>query len=93
MTAREGVVHDDQSAGLAADCSWEGAIEIDGIARRLVLCPPDLDPVHLPHVVGTADVDVVITDRPLDAAAGIRVECVVITPPWFDTMQVAASFT
>jgi len=41
VTAREGVVHDDQSAGLAADCSWEGAIEIDGIAhlQRLSVHP------------------------------------------------------
>src|SRR5690242_939884 len=43
-------------------------IELDGIARRLVLCPPDLDPAHLPYVVATAEVDVVITDRPLNAA-------------------------
>jgi acyl-coenzyme A synthetase/AMP-(fatty) acid ligase len=41
------------------------------------LCPPDLDPVHLPHVVATAEVDVVITDRPLDTVAGVGVECLV----------------
>jgi acyl-coenzyme A synthetase/AMP-(fatty) acid ligase len=38
-------------------------IEIDGVARRLVLCPPDADPAHVPYVVATADVDVVITDK------------------------------
>jgi acyl-coenzyme A synthetase/AMP-(fatty) acid ligase len=37
--------------------------EIDGVARRLVLCPPDADPAHLPYVIATAGVDVVITDR------------------------------
>src|SRR5436190_2124708 len=52
-------------------------IEIDGIARRLVLCPPDLDPVHLPYVVETAGVDFIVTDGPLDAAAGAGVVCVV----------------
>src|SRR2546421_7239573 len=34
-------------------------IEIDGIARRLVLCPPDLDATHLPYVVATAQVDAI----------------------------------
>jgi acyl-coenzyme A synthetase/AMP-(fatty) acid ligase len=29
-------------------------LELDGVARRLVLCPPDLAAEHLPHVVGTA---------------------------------------
>ena len=38
-------------------------IELDGIARRLVLCPPDLDPKHLPYVVATAEVDAIVTDR------------------------------
>src|SRR5690348_12188678 len=30
-------------------------IEIDGIVRRLVLCPPDFDPVHLSYVIDTAE--------------------------------------
>jgi len=38
-------------------------IEIDGIVGRLVLCPPDLDPAHLPYVIATAGVDAIITDR------------------------------
>ena len=45
-------------------------IEIDGIARRLVLCPPDLDPRHLRHVIETAEVDVVCTDH-VDAVIGL----------------------
>src|SRR5262245_59813834 len=32
-------------------------IELDGVARRLVLCPPDLPAAHLPHVIATAEVD------------------------------------
>ena len=52
-------------------------IETDGIARRIVLCPPDLDPAHLPYIVATADVDAVVTDRPLDDMTGLGVECVV----------------
>ncbi|HEX3883258.1 MAG TPA: AMP-binding protein [Stellaceae bacterium] len=38
------------------------AIELDGIARRVVLCPPDLSPDHLPHVRTTAGIDAVVSD-------------------------------
>jgi non-ribosomal peptide synthetase component F len=38
-------------------------IELDGIARRIVLCPPDVAAVHLPGIVATADVDAVVGDR------------------------------
>ncbi|HKW47098.1 MAG TPA: long-chain fatty acid--CoA ligase [Gemmatimonadaceae bacterium] len=46
-------------------------IEVDGIARRVVLCPPDLDPAHLPYVVATAEVEIILTDRPVDPASGV----------------------
>src|SRR5690348_10922643 len=48
-------------------------IEIDGIVRRLVVCPPDFDPVHLPYVIATAEVDLVITDRRPNELAGVGV--------------------
>ena len=51
-------------------------IEIDGIARRLVLCPSDLDPAHLPYVVATAEIDAIVTDQPRDLS-GLGVACVV----------------
>jgi acyl-coenzyme A synthetase/AMP-(fatty) acid ligase len=38
-------------------------IELDGIARRIVLCPPDLSPMHLPGVMATAEIDAVVGDR------------------------------
>jgi acyl-coenzyme A synthetase/AMP-(fatty) acid ligase len=62
-------------------------VEIDGIARRLVLCPPDLDPAHLPYVVATAEVDAIVTDRPCDEVTGLGVECVV---PCERTIRAAA---
>jgi acyl-coenzyme A synthetase/AMP-(fatty) acid ligase len=37
-------------------------IQIDGVARRLVLCPPDVDIAQLPYVMATAEVDVVVSD-------------------------------
>src|SRR3982074_1191640 len=30
-------------------------IELDGVARRLVLCPPDVAPEHLPSVIADAE--------------------------------------
>jgi acyl-coenzyme A synthetase/AMP-(fatty) acid ligase len=37
-------------------------IELDGLARRLVLYPPDLDLDHLPYVMQCAEVDAVVSD-------------------------------
>ncbi len=37
-------------------------IELDGLAQRMTLCPPDLALEHLPYVMRYAEVDVVVTD-------------------------------
>lgn len=39
-------------------------IEIDGIARRLLLCPPDLASDHRPSVIADAGIDAVVCDDP-----------------------------
>src|SRR5207247_7827421 len=39
-------------------------IELDGIARRLILSPPDLPSEHVPFVITAAAVDAVVSDRP-----------------------------
>ena len=39
-------------------------VEIDGVARRMLLCPPDLDPAHLDSLIQDAEIDAVITDQP-----------------------------
>ena len=44
-------------------------IELDGVARRMILCPPDLPEEHLPHVISLAEADAVVMERPLDQAA------------------------
>jgi acyl-coenzyme A synthetase/AMP-(fatty) acid ligase len=44
-------------------------IELDGIARRIVLCPPDLPQEHLASVIATAEVDVVVGDRCISGVA------------------------
>jgi acyl-coenzyme A synthetase/AMP-(fatty) acid ligase len=38
-------------------------IQIDGIARRVVLCPPDLGAEHIPFVIATAAVDAVVSEQ------------------------------
>src|ERR1700730_1127383 len=38
-------------------------IELDGVARRLVLCPPGLPAEHLAAVIADAEVDAVVSDR------------------------------
>jgi len=38
--------------------------EIDGVARRMLLCPPDLDAAHVKTLVEEADIEAVVTDQP-----------------------------
>jgi acyl-coenzyme A synthetase/AMP-(fatty) acid ligase len=38
-------------------------VELDGIARRLVLCPPDMAAGHLPEIAANAEVDAIVSDR------------------------------
>jgi acyl-coenzyme A synthetase/AMP-(fatty) acid ligase len=41
-------------------------IELDGVARRIVLCPPDLADAALPDVTRRAQIDAVVTDVDLE---------------------------
>jgi acyl-coenzyme A synthetase/AMP-(fatty) acid ligase len=60
-------------------------IQIDGVARRLVLCPPDLDAEHMAYVIATAHVDAVVSDQPsadIPAVNAARfIQCSAITTP------------
>jgi acyl-coenzyme A synthetase/AMP-(fatty) acid ligase len=38
--------------------------EIDGVARRMLLCPPDLNADHLQSLMDDADIDAVVTEHP-----------------------------
>lgn len=40
-------------------------IELDGVARRMLLCPPDLDWDRLEVLLEQAGIDTIVTDRPL----------------------------
>jgi acyl-coenzyme A synthetase/AMP-(fatty) acid ligase len=39
-------------------------IEIDGVARRMLLCPPDLNMDHLQALIEDAEIDAIVTDQP-----------------------------
>jgi acyl-coenzyme A synthetase/AMP-(fatty) acid ligase len=56
-------------------------IELDGIARRLILCPPDLRFEHVPYVVETAAVDALVSDGGVSEIANAGVERVVTCSP------------
>jgi acyl-coenzyme A synthetase/AMP-(fatty) acid ligase len=38
-------------------------IELDGVARQMIICPPDLSAEHLPEVIGRAGVDAIVSDH------------------------------
>src|SRR6202049_1346686 len=47
-------------------------LEIDGVARRMLLCPPDLNADHIQALSEDAEIDAVVTDQPARwAASGI----------------------
>jgi acyl-CoA synthetase (AMP-forming)/AMP-acid ligase II len=56
-------------------------IELDGVARRLLILPPDVDPDHLDALIAGAEIDAVVTDGtvPPHQLAGLPVR-VVCTP-------------
>ena len=48
-------------------------LELDGVARRVVLCPPDLDAAHFAPVAAMAEVDALVTDGSVAACEGLEV--------------------
>src|SRR5262249_6373271 len=58
-------------------------IELDGVARRIVICPPDLPAEYLAQVAATAEVDAIVSDHDAADAAGStpRVLCMPTLSP------------
>jgi acyl-coenzyme A synthetase/AMP-(fatty) acid ligase len=52
-------------------------VELDGIARRLVLCPPDLAREYFPFVIATAGVNALVSDSDPSEIGAPDVECFV----------------
>ena len=62
----EGKSYGDRSVLVATTDQLTAAlalIELDGVARRLVLCPPDSPLEHLPFIMEAAAVDAIVSDR------------------------------
>jgi acyl-coenzyme A synthetase/AMP-(fatty) acid ligase len=55
-------------------------IELDGLARRMVLCTPDLTPEQLAAVAATAEADAVVLDAPPAAPPPAHLTPYVVTP-------------
>lgn len=53
--------------------------ELDGVARRIILCPPDVAAEHLPSVAARGDVDAIVSDGDFPGGSGLdtvtRVTC------------------
>lgn len=49
-------------------------IELDGVAARIVIAPPDVKPEHLPSVIARAAINVVVGEDPDLAVEGTRFE-------------------
>ena len=56
-------------------------IELDGVARRIVICPGDLPREHLPCIFATAEIDAVVSDNSSSAADCRGVKCFVTCSP------------
>lgn len=56
-------------------------IELDGVAQRIVLCPPDLAPAHFPGVIGTAGVNAWVCDSAVPKELGADLQICVTAQP------------
>lgn len=56
-------------------------IELDGVARRMLLSPPDLDWDRLQVLLEQAGIDTIVTDRPLDRCSAGKYDIIGIDLP------------
>jgi acyl-coenzyme A synthetase/AMP-(fatty) acid ligase len=54
-------------------------IELDGLAARMVIAPPDLSEAHLPQVIIDAEIDMIVGDVP--PPSGLAVAFTPLLPP------------
>jgi acyl-CoA synthetase (AMP-forming)/AMP-acid ligase II len=55
-------------------------LQLDGVAKRILLCPPDLSPAYLPAIIAEAGVDVIVSDGTGPADQPTAVHCPAIVP-------------
>jgi acyl-CoA synthetase (AMP-forming)/AMP-acid ligase II len=75
-----------RSVLLAVDDQLISAIamtEINGLARRMLLCPPDLNPEHVQSLIEDAEIDAVVTEQPVRwTDSGIYLVMAARSPVW-----------
>jgi non-ribosomal peptide synthetase component F len=55
--------------------------EVDGLARRMLLCPPDFDPDHVRTLIEDGEIEAIITDQPARwSGAGVYLVAAVRMP-------------
>jgi hypothetical protein len=58
-------------------------MEIDGMASRLLVCPPDLETDHVRALIEDADIDAIVTDQPPRwSGVGVYQVAAVRLPAW-----------
>jgi acyl-coenzyme A synthetase/AMP-(fatty) acid ligase len=55
-------------------------VELDGVARRMVLCTPDLSPEQLAAVAATAQADAIVSETPSATSTSASLAPYVVTP-------------
>jgi acyl-coenzyme A synthetase/AMP-(fatty) acid ligase len=76
LAGRNVLVRTERQIGAA-----QALLELDGLAGRLVLCPPDLAAEHLPHVLGVAEIDAIVTDVAAPSLEALGVPVLVLAAP------------
>jgi acyl-coenzyme A synthetase/AMP-(fatty) acid ligase len=56
-------------------------VELDGVAARIVIAPPDVKPEHLPSVIERAAINVVVSDDPRLMVEGVEFALVTLPKP------------
>jgi acyl-CoA synthetase (AMP-forming)/AMP-acid ligase II len=56
-------------------------IELDGVARRIVILPPDVERAHVPAIAAAAGIDAIVTDAESDIGAMLDVAVRVVVEP------------
>src|SRR6516165_5658265 len=49
-------------------------IELDGLARRMTICPSDLKPEYLPPIIADAEIDAIVTNPDNEAYDELGIE-------------------
>ncbi len=62
-------------------------VELDGIARKLVLCPPDLSAAQIQWVASAASINLIVCDQSVTDTRAFGIECVTLPPDSFTPIE------